>query len=126
MSNEDHDLGKAKFSKIKPNLFSNYYAILSDTAPPTCQVEEQDHRHRANALSDITNVDNQLRRGVLNGSIPSAIADSGATSHVGTTKDSARHAFVPTGNTSNKVFQLPDRTRTPASDIHQLHHNVRQ
>jgi hypothetical protein len=49
-----------------------------------------------------------IRCGVLDGSIPSAIADSGATSHMGTTKDSAKHAFIPTGNPSNKVFQLPN------------------
>ena len=45
---------------------------------------------------------------------------------MGTTKDSSKHAFIPTGKPSTKVFQLPDGTRTPASDIHQLHHNVRQ
>jgi hypothetical protein len=45
---------------------------------------------------------------------------------VGTTKDSSKHAFIPTGKPSNKVFQLLNRTRTPASDIHQLHHDVRQ
>ena len=43
---------------------------------------------------------------------------------MGTIKDS--HAFVPTGKQSTKVFQLPDGTRTPASNIHLLHHNVRQ
>ncbi len=42
------------------------------------------------------------------------------------TKDSTKHAFIPKGKPSNKVFQLPNRTRTPASDIHQLHHDVRQ
>jgi len=45
---------------------------------------------------------------------------------VGTKKDSSKHAFIPTGKPSTKVFQLPDGTRTPASDIQQLHHNVRQ
>jgi hypothetical protein len=77
-------------------------------------------------LRDITNRTQDIRRQVLDSSIPSAIADSGATSHVGTTKDSSQHAFIPTGKLSNKVFQLPGGTRTPASNIHQLHHNVRQ
>ena len=45
---------------------------------------------------------------------------------MGTKKDSSKHAFIPTGKPSTKVFQLPDGTRTPASDIQQLHHNVRQ
>ena len=103
--------------------------ILSNTAPPPCQVKEQDHpppRERVNIMRSITNRTQSIRRRVLNGSIPSAIADSGATSHVGTTKDSSKHAFIPTGKPSTKVFQLPDGTRTPASDIQQLHHNVRQ
>jgi hypothetical protein len=77
-------------------------------------------------MRNITNRTQSIRRRVLDGSIPSAIADSGATSHVGTTKDSSKHAFIPTGKPSTKVFQLPDGKRTPASDIQQLHHNVRQ
>ncbi len=77
-------------------------------------------------MRDSTNHTRAIRRGVLDGSIPSAVANSGAASHVGTMKDSAKHAFIPTGKPSNKVFQLPDGTRTPASDIHQLHHNIRQ
>jgi hypothetical protein len=32
----------------------------------------------------------------------------------------------PTGRTSKKIFQLPDRTRTAASTISELAHNVRQ
>jgi len=45
---------------------------------------------------------------------------------VGTKKNSSKHAFIPTGKPSTKVFQLPDGTRTPASEIQQLHHNVHQ
>jgi hypothetical protein len=76
-------------------------------------------------MRNITTLTQSIRRGVLGGSIPSAVADSGATSYVVTKKDSSKHAVVPTGKPSTKVFQLPDGTRTPASDIQQLHHNVR-
>jgi hypothetical protein len=41
-------------------------------------------------------------------------------------KDSAQQAFIPTGQPSHKVFQLPNGTRTQASNIHHLHHNVQQ
>ena len=77
-------------------------------------------------MHNITTRTQSIQRGVLNSSIPSAVANSSATSRVGTKKDSSKHAFIPTGKPSTKVFQLPDGTQTPASDIHQLHHNVRQ
>ena len=77
-------------------------------------------------MRNITTCTQSIRRGVLDGSIPSAIAKSGATSPVGTKKDSSKHAFISTGKPSTKVFQLPDGMRTPASDIQQLLHNVRQ
>ncbi|KAL7476218.1 hypothetical protein ACHAW6_002094 [Cyclotella cf. meneghiniana] len=67
-----------------------------------------------------------IRRRVLDSSIPSANAGSGATSHVGTMKDSSKQAIIPTGIPSHKVFQLPDGTQTPASNIHQLHHDICQ
>ncbi len=41
-------------------------------------------------------------------------------------KDSSKNAFIPTCIPLDKVFQLPNGTRTPASDIHQLHHDVCQ
>jgi hypothetical protein len=69
---------------------------------------------------------NKIRLGVLDGSIPSVVANSGATSNVGTKKDKAKQAYIPTGKCSSKIFQLPDGTRTPASNICLLHHNIRQ
>ena len=66
------------------------------------------------------------KRGVLNGSIPSVIADSGATSHVGTALDAYKGAFIPTGKRSHKVFELPNGTNKPASKIQELHHDIRQ
>ena len=74
--------------------------------------------------------DEELRCGVLNGSIPFVAADSGATSSVGTKSDS-RH-FISTGKKFNKTFRMPNgalesaldighlatAVRSPASDIH--------
>ncbi len=47
--------------------------------------------------------DEKMRCGVLNGAIPSAVADSGASSNVGTIDN----PFPRTGKPSNKVFILP-------------------
>jgi hypothetical protein len=110
--------GKAAFNKIKPALLLNYYSILSDTAPPPCQVKAQE-------TSAKTHI-NKIRQWVLDSSIPSAKANSGATSNVGTKKDKAKHAYISTGKHSSKIFQLPDWTRTPASNMCLLHHNVCQ
>ena len=55
-------------------LSTNFNSILDYTAPPTCQVDEQDDDH----VEQVNNI-NELKQGVLEGSIPSAIADSGAT-----------------------------------------------
>jgi hypothetical protein len=69
---------------------------------------------------------NKIMQGVLNGSIPSTIADSGATSNVSTKKDKAKQAYIPTRKRSSKIFQLPDRTRSPASNMCLLNHDIRQ
>ncbi len=81
---------------------SNFYSILSDNSPSTCQVEEQDGDH-----GEMVYNTNKLKEGVLNCSIPSAFADSAATSSAGTKKDQSRNAFVSTGRQSDKAFYLP-------------------
>jgi hypothetical protein len=93
---------------------------LSDNAPPTCPVDEQDddHNEKVQTIS-------ALKLGVLNGTIPSAFADSGATSNVGTTKDRARRAFVPTGRQSTKAFRMPNGSIEPATTTDLLQHNLR-
>jgi hypothetical protein len=72
-----------------------------------------------------TNI-NKVRQGVLDGSIPSAVANSGTTSNIGTKKDKAKQAYIPTRKHSFKIFQLPDGRRTPASNMCLLHHNIHQ
>jgi hypothetical protein len=120
-----NNIRKAAFYKIKPALLSNYYSILSNITPPPCQVEEQGISKQPESIHNINEMkafEQLIKKEVLNGSIPSIIADSAATSHVGTKHD----PFIPMGRTSKKIFQLPNRTRTAASTISELTHNVRQ
>jgi hypothetical protein len=112
---------KAAFTKIKPDLSSNYYNLLADTTPPDCQVEEQKSTEREN-INSVTK--QSIKSKVLRGIIPSIIADSAATSNVGATKHI--DSFIPTGRQSTKVFQLLDGTRTAASTISELPFKIRQ
>ncbi len=100
---DKNDISKATFSKTTPDLLSNYYSILSDIALPPYQVEEQEC---ANNLNGITALVKFVKKGVLNGSVPSIVLDSAATSNVGTPTAS----LIPTGCTSKKFFLLPDGT----------------
>jgi hypothetical protein len=62
---------------------------------------------------------------VLNGTIASAFADSGATSHVGTKKDRDRQAFIATGRQSDKAFRMPNGSVEEATALDALQHNLR-
>ncbi len=62
---------------------------------------------------------------MLNGTIPSAFADSGATSNVGTTKDRARQAFIATGRQSHKAFRMPNGSVEEATTLDTLQHRLR-
>ena len=68
------------------------------------------------ALEEIT------KKGVLDGSIASIIADSAATSSINT----RTAPLITTGRISNKIFQLPNGTRTAAATVSKLMPNVRQ
>ena len=75
-------------------------------------------------MEQVNNI-NQLKQGVLDGSILSAIANSGATSSVGTKRDRKKNTFVATGRQSNKAFRMPNGNVEEASDMDKLHHDVR-
>jgi hypothetical protein len=95
------DIRKAAIYKIKPALLANYYSILSDIAPSPCQVKEQEISEQPKSIHNVNEtkaLEQLIRKGVFNGSIPSIIADSAATSHVGTKHD----PFIPMGRTSEK------------------------
>ena len=95
-------------SKIRPNLLSNYYSILSNIALPPCQVKEQEY---ANNVNDITALKKFIKKGVLNGSIPAIVADSAATSSVSTPTAS----LIPTGHISKKISNYPTERKQPPS-----------
>lgn len=59
--------------------------------------------------------DDELWRGILNGSIPSTAADSGATSSVGTKRE--RRHFISTGRKSDKTFRMLNGALEAALDI---------
>jgi hypothetical protein len=94
--------------------------MLTNNAPPTCQVDEQDD----DSIEQVNNI-NKLKQGVLDGSIPSAIADSGATSSVGTKRDRKRNAFVATGHQLDKAFRMPNGEVEEARDMDKFQHDVR-
>jgi hypothetical protein len=73
-----------------------------------------------NNVNNVTTLEQIIKKGVLNGSIPSIAADCTATSSVGT----LTAPLIPTGRISNKIFQLPDGTRTAAATVTKLVHNV--
>ena len=75
-------------------------------------------------MKQINNI-NDLKQGVLDGSIPLAIADSGATLSVGTKRDKKRNAFLVTGRQSDKAFRMPNGKVEKATSMDKLQHNVR-
>ncbi len=62
---------------------------------------------------------------MLYSTIPSAFADSGATSNVGTTKDRAPQAFFATGRQSDKAFRMPNGSVEEATALDALQHSLR-
>ncbi len=101
-------------------MSSNFYSILTNNAPPTCQVDEQDD----DLIEQVNNI-NKLKQGVLDESIPSTIADSGATSSIGTKRGRKRNAFFATGRQSDKAFCMPNGEVEEASNMDEFQHNVR-
>jgi len=116
---EDNRIAEAY--KLKQKSLSNFYSILTTSAPPTCQVDKQDDDHD----EQVYNINyTQIKAGVRDGTIPSAIADTGATSSVGMTRDRNRNAFVPTNRHSTKAFHMPNGAVEPATHMDELHHDV--
>jgi hypothetical protein len=61
-----------------------------------------------------------LRTAVLNGSVPLAVSDTGATSHTFLPSSSS----IPTNIISTAIFHLPDGATAAATKIHKLHHKL--
>jgi len=109
-----------QYSGISSCSLGSTDSLLSDHALPTSPVDEQydDHNETVNNI-------NELKIGVLNGTIPSAFADSGATSNVGTTKDRNCRAFIATGRQSDKAFRMPNGSVEEATTLDALQHSLR-
>jgi hypothetical protein len=117
---QKEDTRITKALKLK-QLLSHFYSILTNSTPPTCQGNEKDNDHyeQANNMTE-----QQLKAGVHDGSILSAVANTRATSSIRTTKDKRRNAFIPTGQQSTKSFHMPNGTVEAAMDVDELHHKV--
>ncbi len=74
--------------------------------------------HTTNPLIHI----NKMKEGMLNGTIPSAVSDTGATSSAFLKKDPSRAM----GKLSTAVFHLPNGAIAPATTRNKLLHNVRE
>jgi hypothetical protein len=72
------------------------------------------------ASCDPTPLMTTLRDGVLNGMIPLAVSNTGATSHALL----PLAPLIPTGIWSKVVFHLPNKIKAAASTVNKLLHNV--
>ena len=79
---------------------------------------KQKRKRRAQGLTT-----SQIKKGVLEGLIPSAISDTGATSTAGAPKDTK--SFDVTGEPSTKVFELPDGREKAALSAAKLRQRTR-
>jgi hypothetical protein len=75
--------------------------------------------------SSITKLDaeteeERVKEGVVNGTIPYGVKDSGAPSTYGKSGD----PFEPTNRKLTKTFHMPTGNETPAGDISLLHHDL--
>jgi hypothetical protein len=75
------------------------------------------HGHNSHDRAPSTNT---LGAGVLNGRIPSAVSNTGATSHALLLLAPS----IPTGNRSKVIFHLPNGTTAAASTVNKLLHNA--
>ena len=76
--------------------------------------------------------DDEMRQAVFNGTVPTAIADAGASAHAVQTSISTcgkyklgTDPFIPTGKKSSKIFAMPLGNIAPAEDIKRLPFNIR-
>ena len=80
---------------------------------------ENAHQKRTRRAAPLTEA--QICRGVLDGTIPSAISDTVATSSAGL----IGNPYIPTGIKSTKLFHMTDVSTAPASDVCKLDHKLR-
>ena len=67
-------------------------------------------------------IEGATKRDVLNGTIPSAISDTGDTSTAGKESD----PFIPTDEVSQKAFYFPTGNTAKSGRVAKLHHQLRE
>ena len=90
---------------MAPPMFVPDSACAATTATPPLQLTE-----------------GQLKKEVLDGSIPSAAYDTACTSNAGL----EGNLFIPTYQPSTKMFTIAAVHKTPGSRVAKLHHPVRE
>ena len=74
------------------------------------------------AVPPLQLTEGQLKKGILDGSIPSAAYDTACTSNAGLEGD----PFIPTDQPSTKMFTVATGHKTPRCRVAKLHHPVRE
>ena len=140
--NQIHQL---KFSNYWTPLTSQVEALESITSPPNYSINHiatadhdgpkqhvtfklpRNHRDRYSTKwrhhpRPQTLSEQAIKQGVLNGTFPSAISNTGAPSSA----DLHGYPFILTTKYSTKVFHLPNSATAPTSKLAKLHHHVRK
>ena len=99
----------------------NMSSVIAAATLASLRRTKRDKVPRKDQVYVIDYDDDEMRCGVLNGTIPSAVADSGASSNVGTKDDPCPR----TGKPSNKVFILPGGQTVTATEMATYPFNVR-
>ena len=93
---------------------------------PRAKLVARQHREKATHYPRSLNcplATRLLKHGVLDGTIPSAVSDTGATFSTGLSSDGA--SFCAKGQRSTKIFCLPDGSDAPASEVRLLQQPLR-
>ena len=88
-----------------------------------CSHARQCHEnaHQQGTRHAAPRTESQIRQGVLNGTIPSAISNTGATSSAGLIGD----PYIPTSIKPTTLFHMPNSSNSLASDVCKLEHPFR-
>ena len=118
-----HDTRRVRFTLPPHHRTTNSKQWrLACTNKPTHTIHPLKHTGTINIHSTSTHMSPRtIKEGINNGSIPSAVSDTGATSTAGTLHD----PFTHSNTRSTKIFMLPTGTTTAATIQAQLLLNVR-
>ena len=89
--------------------------------PPTLRRAKRDKAPIGERVYVLDFDDDKIRCGIMNGTIPSTVMDSGCTSNVGKENDPSKR----TGVASNKVFILPNGQSIAATEMAEYPFNLR-